>query len=171
MKTLIYALLVSLVLISCNNSSDSTPAAPPAPPPPANTSNGSSNESDTIGVNNSGLATAWGGPGVSLMMGASKAALQFNCAAGTIDQQFMPNQNGDFELKGTVTQDHPGVHAANEVLPVYQAVYLGHVEVDATNAINATMDLEIYYLDNQSKQKHLSYTLTAGAVAAMTACH
>jgi hypothetical protein len=55
-----------------------------------------------------GMIGTWGGQGLTITIGAASAILSFDCAHGTIDQPFVTDQKGAFDLAGTFVQEHPG---------------------------------------------------------------
>ncbi len=50
----------------------------------------------------------WGGRGIALEVGFTDSTAKFDCAQGTIDEAFMADKNGEFNLQGTFTLGKPG---------------------------------------------------------------
>ena len=51
---------------------------------------------------------AWGGDHVNLLLTATGGTLEYDCAHGTIDQPFLTDSSGRFDLAGTHTREHGG---------------------------------------------------------------
>jgi hypothetical protein len=68
----------------------------------------------------------WGGQGLTITVGAASALLSFDCAHGTIDQPFLPDRAGHFDLVGTFVPESPGPVREGDPV-VHPARYTGDV--------------------------------------------
>jgi hypothetical protein len=101
------------------------------------------------------LTGNWGGDHVGLAIGRGGATLTYDCAHGTIDQLFVVDGYGRFDLRGTHTPE-------NTTPPVlHPARYTG-----TTNGL--TMTLEVTMTDTGKSAG--SFALTAGAPPRLTRC-
>jgi hypothetical protein len=74
-----------------------------------------------------GMIGTWGGQGLNMTIGAASAILSFDCGNGTIDQPFVADQRGKFDLVGTYVHEFPGpIHPGDPV--VHPARYTGTVD-------------------------------------------
>ncbi len=96
-------LLAALALAGCV-------AAPPPPPGP--------------------LTGAWGAAHVGLVLDAAGGRLDYDCAAGTIDDPVDPDAEGRFIAEGTHTPGTGGPARVGETPPSYPARYSGMVRGD-----------------------------------------
>ena len=55
-----------------------------------------------------GMIGTWGGQGLTMTIGAAGAILSFDCGHGTIDQPFVADPKGSFDLVGTYVHESPG---------------------------------------------------------------
>ena len=69
----------------------------------------------------------WGGQDLTVTVGAASAILSYPCAHGTIDQPFVADTNGHFDLVGTHVPESPGPIREGG-LPSHPARYIGVVE-------------------------------------------
>ena len=72
-----------------------------------------------------GVIGTWGGPSLTVTVGAASTILSYSCAHGTIDQPFVADTNGNFFLVGTHVPEGPGPVRENPV--VHPALYTGTV--------------------------------------------
>jgi hypothetical protein len=76
---------------------------------------------------NDGMIGTWGGEHVRITIGAASAILVYDCAHGTIDQPFVVDSNGHFDLVGTHVPEGPGPIRQGDPV-VHPARYTGTVE-------------------------------------------
>ena len=73
------------------------------------------------------LTGEWGGEHVGLKLSEAGGTLDYDCAAGTIDEPVMRRRDGSFEASGTHTPASGGPERVGEVRPTYRAHYTGAV--------------------------------------------
>ncbi len=74
-----------------------------------------------------GMIGTWGGTHLTITVGAASTILSYDCAHGTIDQPFVTDQSGKFDLVGTHTPESPGpVHPGES--NTHPARYTGAVD-------------------------------------------
>jgi hypothetical protein len=73
------------------------------------------------------LTGQWGGRHVGLRLNETGGVLDYDCAAGTIDEPVMRRRDGRFEASGTHTPASGGPERVGEVRPTYRAYYTGAV--------------------------------------------
>ena len=73
------------------------------------------------------LTGEWGGTHVGLRLSESGGMLDYDCAAGTIDEPLRPRRDGGFEASGMHTPGWGGPERAGEVRPSYRTRYSGQV--------------------------------------------
>jgi hypothetical protein len=74
-----------------------------------------------------GMIGTWGGQQVTITIGAASAIISYPCAYGTIDQPFVADTKGNFDLVGTHVPESPGpIHPGDPV--VHPARYTGTVD-------------------------------------------
>jgi hypothetical protein len=73
------------------------------------------------------LTGEWGGEHVGLKLSEAGGTLDYDCAAGTIDDPVMPRRDGTFEAGGRHTPGTGGPERVGEVRPAYRARYSGSV--------------------------------------------
>lgn len=76
---------------------------------------------------NGPLTGSWGGQHVALELAPQGGTLEYDCAAGTIDEPVRPNSSGRFSVHGTHTPGHGGPERVGEEAPVLPADYEGRV--------------------------------------------
>ncbi|HEY3124400.1 MAG TPA: hypothetical protein VGK70_10115 [Thermoanaerobaculia bacterium] len=76
---------------------------------------------------NDGMIGTWGGQHVTITIGAASTILSYDCAHGTIDQPFVVDSNGSFDLVGTHVPEAPGPIRQGDPV-VHPARYTGTVE-------------------------------------------
>jgi hypothetical protein len=70
-------------------------------------------------------ASEWGGEHVGLTVSATGGALEYDCAAGTIDQEIVVGSDGNFIAEGTHTKGHGGPSREGEIPDRHPARYNG----------------------------------------------
>lgn len=70
----------------------------------------------------------WGGPHISMKVGAKSATLEYDCANGVIDGPLVIDAKGDFKLRGTHRAEHGGPVRADESSEGRPATYTGSVK-------------------------------------------
>ena len=78
----------------------------------------------------------WGGSHVSMEVTATGARLEYDCAAGVIEEPLRPDAEGRFTATGAHTPGRGGPIREGEVLPAFRARYDGQVK-------SAQMDLRV----------------------------
>ena len=73
------------------------------------------------------LTGEWGGEHVGLKLTETGGTLDYDCAAGTIDEPLVVRRDGSFEASGTHTPALGGPERVGEVRPTYRARYTGAV--------------------------------------------
>jgi hypothetical protein len=74
------------------------------------------------------LVGLWGGQGIGLDIEGGVAAVQYDCAAGTIDQALPPQ--GPFSVQGTHRAGQVGQVRVGQIFTAQQATYSGQVIKD-----------------------------------------
>jgi hypothetical protein len=105
------------------------------------------------------LVGAWGGEHVVLQASSDGATLEFDCAHGEIKQPIVPDENGNFDVAGTYSAEHPGPVLRDEEQSAASARYSGHVEGD-------TMTLKVI----REKEDLGTFTLTRNAQPVLRKC-
>jgi hypothetical protein len=73
------------------------------------------------------LTGSWGGQHVALELAPQGGTLEYDCAAGTIDEPVRPDSSGRFSVRGTHTPGHGGPERVGEESPALPANYEGRV--------------------------------------------
>jgi hypothetical protein len=107
------------------------------------------------------LLGAWGGDHVGLLLTESGGTLEYDCAHGAIDQPFVTDSAGRFQLAGTHTREHGGPIRKDQKPDTHPARYTGSVEGD-------TMTLTVTLTD--SNEVLGTFTLTRGRPARVVKC-
>ncbi|HKF44928.1 MAG TPA: hypothetical protein VKG01_17665 [Thermoanaerobaculia bacterium] len=102
----------------------------------------------------------WGGNSTNLTIGVKSAVIEFDCAHGTIDQPFVSDSFGRFDLAGTFEPEGPGPVRLDPP-PARPARYSG-----STNG--ATMILTVTLTDTGETLG--PYVLTFGAAGRLFKC-
>lgn len=70
---------------------------------------------------------SWGGEHIQLDVTAEGAKVEFDCAAGTIDEPLLFDPNGNFEVHGThaIARGGPGQPGMPSLMPERPALYRG----------------------------------------------
>lgn len=69
----------------------------------------------------------WGGTGIRLDITASDAAIEYDCAHGTIDQPIVADRAGRFSARGTHVREHGGPIRIDEPPDRHPATYEGEL--------------------------------------------
>jgi hypothetical protein len=72
----------------------------------------------------------WGGDHIEIQASAKAAAVEFDCAQGTIDAPLKPDSKGHFEIRGTFTPQHAGP-VRDDDSQTLKATYVGTIKGDA----------------------------------------
>ena len=73
----------------------------------------------------------WGGAHARLTVRADAAAIEFDCARGTITGKIPVNAKGEFEVRGRYTPEHGGPVRKGDDRPSMTVTYRGNVRDDA----------------------------------------
>ena len=82
----------------------------------------------------------WGGSHVSMQVTSAGARLEYDCAAGAIEEPVRPDAEGRFTAIGTHTPGHGGPIRLGEVLPAFRARYDGDVDGERMNLLVTLTD-------------------------------
>jgi len=104
---------------------------------------------------------AWGGDHVGLLLTGTGGTLEYDCAHGTIDQPFVIDSAGRFQLAGTHTREHGGPIRRDEKPDKHPARYTGSVNGDR-------MTLTVTLTDTNEALG--TFTLTRGRMARVFKC-
>jgi hypothetical protein len=104
---------------------------------------------------------AWGGDHVGLLLTGAGGTLKYDCAHGTIDQPFVIDSAGRFQLAGTHMREHGGPIRRDEKPDKHPARYTGSVDGDR-------MTLTVTMTD--SNEVLGTFTLTRGRMARVVKC-
>ncbi|MBE0593909.1 MAG: hypothetical protein IH616_16070 [Gemmatimonadales bacterium] len=86
------------------------------------------------------LSGEWGGDHIGLVVSATGANLEYDCAYGTIDSPIDLHRSGSFVASGTHTFEHGGPIREGELPDIHPAEYRGWV-------IGSTMTLTVTLTD------------------------
>ncbi|MDQ3917717.1 MAG: hypothetical protein M3348_04515 [Acidobacteriota bacterium] len=106
-------------------------------------------------------AGVWGGEHVRLDVSEGGAAVEFDCANGSIDQPVVLDAEGRFEVKGRFAAEHGGPVRRDETDNTRPARYAGQVKGD-------TLTLTVNVGD--SKESVGTFTLTRGSQGRLMKC-
>ena len=124
----------------------------------------SGNEVSQTGVKQTGKALpegTWGGVHISMEVTAKGAAIEYDCAHGTISEPLRVDNDGRFQAKGTHVREHGGP-IRNEETPVsHPASYSGKVN-DKTITLTVTL--------TDSSETIGTFTLTQGSEGQLFKC-
>ncbi len=85
------------------------------------------------------LTGIWGGEHIVLDISSESAAIEYDCAYGTIDEAIVVNNGGTFEAGGTHVFEHGGPIREDEVPDVHPARYSGMIRgSNMTLTVNLT---------------------------------
>lgn len=73
------------------------------------------------------LSGSWGGEHIALELAPQGGTLEYDCAAGTIDESVRPDSSGRFSVRGTHTPGHGGPERVGEEASAMPADYQGRV--------------------------------------------
>jgi hypothetical protein len=93
----------------------------------------------------------WGGPHISIKVGAKSAAIEYDCAKGVIDGPLTVDSDGHFNLHGTHTMERGGPVRADENPKGQPASYTGSIK---GNTMTLTLkladeDVETFTLEKE----------------------
>lgn len=74
------------------------------------------------------LSGQWGGDHVSLSIGDSAAAVEFDCAHGSVNEAIVRDGEGRFDARGRYVREHGGPVRPDEPEDTQPARYTGAVE-------------------------------------------
>lgn len=103
----------------------------------------------------------WGGDHVGVTVTETGGTLEYDCAAGTIDQPFMLDAAARFDLVGTHVRGHGGPARDGEEPDRHPARYTGRID-------GGTMTLTVTMTD--LNQPVGTFTLTVGASPRIVRC-
>src|SRR5262245_6746949 len=98
-------------------------------------------------------AGTWGGAGIELVVGATGAKVDYDCAHGAVEETMTPDRDGRFDARGTWVREHPGPVRDGEAEDVHEARYVGEISGDQ-------MTLRVVIADRSESLG--PYTLTFG---------
>jgi len=103
----------------------------------------------------------WGGPSIRLDATAQGAAIEYDCAHGTIDEPLVTDRDGRFTLAGTHVREHGGPIRQDEQPDRHPARYQGQL---TTNTLRLTVTL------TDLQQNVGTFTLMRGAAGRVFKC-
>lgn len=106
------------------------------------------------------LVGMWGGPHAAIEFQGGLADVEFDCAAGTIDDPIVPGPEGKFLAKGTYRTGASGPIRVGQIFRSQPASYSGEV-VETAMTLNVALD------DGTALGP---FTLTEGAPPQLTRC-
>ena len=107
------------------------------------------------------LTGPWGGQHIALVVSESGAAIEYDCARGTIDTPLRAGAGGRFTATGTHVREHGGPVREGEAPDVHPADYVGLVRGDR-------MTLTVRETDTGTTIG--TFTLSRGADARVVKC-
>jgi len=102
----------------------------------------------------------WGGEHIGLTVEGGGARIEYDCAAGTIDDWILPGKDGRFRVEGRHIPGRGGPVRVGEIFRSYRATYTGTVTKDV-------MELSVTL---EGGEMLGPFTLTRGAVPQLTRC-
>jgi hypothetical protein len=105
--------------------------------------------------------STWGGEHIEMVMTASGAQVEFDCATGAIAEPVPLDSKTDFKLKGTLTREHGGPVRDNESSRAAAATYSGSIK-------EGTMHLTVTVSGKDGYQE--SYVLQRGHAGQLVKC-
>jgi len=114
---------------------------------------GSKCQADLIGV--------WGGEHIGMVVSDSSVILDYDCAYGTIDEPFITDCNGEFEVVGVHIKEHGGAIRIGETPDEHPALYKGYIEENV-------MTLKVTLTD--TGEEIGTFTLILGAIPNVHKC-
>ena len=109
----------------------------------------------------------WGGPHVGANFSGGLADLQFDCAAGTIDDPIMITEVGPFSVKGTYRTGASGPIRVGQFFKSQEALYSGEIAKGPGKDSPRVMTLSVTLEDGTALGP---FTLTEGAPPQITRC-
>jgi len=103
----------------------------------------------------------WGGDHVSLTVTNEGGTLEYDCGSGTIDQPFVVDGAGRFDLRGTHVRERPGPIRVGEEPDRHPARYTGRIDGNRMTLTVTMTDLD---------QGVGTFTLTLGASPRIVKC-
>ena len=103
----------------------------------------------------------WGGPDIEMEVTEQGAALDFDCALGTILEPLLLDAVGKFQAKGTFHSQHGGPIKKNQPSRGIDVLYSGIIQGD-------TMRLE--FTLGESKESPQKFTLVRGQAGNLRKC-
>jgi hypothetical protein len=137
----------ALALMSCGGSDDN--GTPPGGPGTVPTSSPTSSPSPSANRVKEGV---WGGDQSALTVQSDGAQYRRDCQTGQVTQPMLMNDDGTFNVEGTINQKNGGPISPDDQRP---ATYSGRVTDDH-------MDLTIAYTDSDGVPHELHDSLTFG---------
>ena len=108
------------------------------------------------------LATGpWGGLHIRIDVGARSAAIEYDCASGTINGPLIIDSRGRFAWRGSHNQEHPGPIRADEQGNDRPATYSGFVKGD-----RMTLTVKL----SETNEVLETYTLKRGGFGRVVKC-
>lgn len=107
------------------------------------------------------ITGSWGGQHVSLELAPQGGTLEYDCAAGTIDEPVRPDSSGRFSVHGTHIPGHGGPDREGEEVPVLPADYEGRVS-------GSHMTLSVHVTPSGLELGH--FTVERGAAPVIMRC-
>ena len=104
-------------------------------------------------------AGLWGGEHIRIEVGAKSAAIEYDCAHGTIDGPLTVDDHGQFNLRGTHTPERGGPVRADETSRSQQANFTGSISGD-----KMTLTLKLANAEDET------FTLEKGKQAELFKC-
>jgi hypothetical protein len=104
------------------------------------------------------LKGAWGGPHIGVDLEGGLGTVQFDCAAGTIDQPIV--SGGSFSVSGSYRPGQPGPVRVGQIFTSKRATYSG-------TATKSAMTMTVTVEDGEVLGP---FDLTLGAPAQLTRC-
>jgi len=104
---------------------------------------------------------SWGGDHVVLTITNEGGALEYDCAAGTIDEPFVVDAGGRFDLRGTHVRGHGGPIRVGEEPDRHPARYTGRIDGNRMTLTVMMTDLD---------QSVGTFTLIFGASPRIVKC-
>ena len=103
----------------------------------------------------------WGGPHISVEVGASSATINYDCANGTINGPLTIDSKGRFNWRGTHNREHGGPIRMDEKSNSRAATYSGWIKGDTM-----TLTVKLAGTDEAGE----TYTLKRGSAGRVFKC-
>ena len=110
---------------------------------------------------NDAIIGTWGGEHIRMEVTAEGAQIEYDCAHGTIDQKFVLDAQGRFDLTGTHVREHGGPVRRDEQENRHPARYKGQIKGE-------TMTLTV--TESDTDQSVGTFNLTRGQQGHVTKC-